>query len=346
VVPVFNQQNVIAHHLLQIAESADVEWELIVIDDASTDLTLAEVLRIHPVLMELETAPSRVRVFRNTWARFETYCDSFGIEVSDAAVVIEIQADMCVEDRTFMSRLSTALSTSEDLFMVSGRGTQPFSDVVGEYRRTKGSDRVPSRHRLSRQILGRALDYCYRLTHGLAGPGRHRSRPQKVDEPIASRIAKKVLYPLELSVVVPEKASFEQSGRAGRLDETVAVMPIYRQDDFNRVWVGETVIRGPLAINKSRYLEVGGFDKKRFFLGYDDHDLALRGLLLGRYRVGFCPVVFVSPMEIGTTRKPRSLRTEILIRLNLWRIRSAGESALDLYEKKSNSIPKVEIRPQ
>ena len=94
-----------------------------------------------------------------------------------------------------------------------------------------------------------------------------------------------------------------------------------------RIWLGETVMRGPLLIDRQKFNKLGGFDTRRFFLGYDDHDLALRGFNEFGYRCGFVPVSFYSPLKAGTTRKPRSLRSELEILRKLMEIRPNWRSS-------------------
>jgi hypothetical protein len=72
-----------------------------------------------------------------------------------------------------------------------------------------------------------------------------------------------------------------------------------------RLYLHETVMRGPLALHRQRLTELGGFDTSSFFLGNDDHDLALRAWLERGYRVGYTPIAFSSPTEIGNTRRLR-----------------------------------------
>ena len=88
-------------------------------------------------------------------------------------------------------------------------------------------------------------------------------------------------------------------------------------------------MRGPLLVDKKKYLEVGGFDSERFFLGYDDHDLAMRAWNLKGYRSGYVPVGFLSPLADGATRKMRTIKQEFEILSNLVRTQNVSkESAL------------------
>lgn len=90
-------------------------------------------------------------------------------------------------------------------------------------------------------------------------------------------------------------------GRVGRLIE----LPL-RRDARERIYLHQTVMRGPLAFAKSKFVSLGGFDTRHFFLGDDDHDLALRAWSKKSWRSGYVPIDFISPLDAGSTRAVRS----------------------------------------
>ena len=98
-----------------------------------------------------------------------------------------------------------------------------------------------------------------------------------------------------------EHALGDGIGRIGGLVDVPAVL-----HGRDTLYLHETVMRGPYALDRRRFLDVGGFDTGRFFLGNDDHDLAVRAWRDFGYRVGYTPVVFSSPLELGTTRRTRT----------------------------------------
>jgi len=103
--------------------------------------------------------------------------------------------------------------------------------------------------------------------------------------------------------VRPNGMLFRLTGQAGRLGASIANPVALRPDPL--AYIGGSVIRGPLALKRADYLEIGGFDLDHFFLGNDDHDLIMRAQLeLGRTGA-YVPVQFSSPLDAGSTRKPR-----------------------------------------
>ena len=105
-------------------------------------------------------------------------------------------------------------------------------------------------------------------------------------------------------------------------------------------------MRGPLIIDSEKYFDLGEFDVKSFFQGFDDHELFLKAWLEKKYRVGYVPLGFSSPLIVGTARKPRSLKTEISIIFNLIRIRKSRKYTF-LYSSigiDMKNLPVSEIR--
>lgn len=77
-------------------------------------------------------------------------------------------------------------------------------------------------------------------------------------------------------------------------------------DGFGTIFLSHTVNRGPLALRASMVRELDYLDDAHYVLGSDDHDLFTRAWVLKQWRCGFVPVEVYSPLEWGSTRKPRS----------------------------------------
>jgi GT2 family glycosyltransferase len=73
----------------------------------------------------------------------------------------------------------------------------------------------------------------------------------------------------------PSAPIFKMLGEEGRLGEHIN-KPLAPATEPRSLFVGGTVMRGPLAFRKSEFAALGGFDLDRFFLGNDDHDLLAR----------------------------------------------------------------------
>lgn len=279
VIPLHKRAGRVGGLLDRLGYSLTLPAEVIVIDDASRDATLAEVLTWADRLENTQTPVVRVIVLRNRWAHFETYCDVVGFRLATAPYVVEVQADMQLDDVGFDHRMISALQIHKDIVAISGRGVHPLSDV-----RSFRWEPWPFGRRAA-QVCG-----------VLAGLRRRQAERQR--EIPASRHG----------VVLPEDALFLASGHAGRLGLNIESVLDVPTAHVRRIWIGETVMRGPLAFHRERYEAVGGFDTRRFFLGNDDHDFCARALRIG-YRVAFTPVNFVSSLADGTTRQQKSTWT-------------------------------------
>ncbi|HEY1216764.1 MAG TPA: hypothetical protein VGE93_24330, partial [Bryobacteraceae bacterium] len=111
----------------------------------------------------------------------------------------------------------------------------------------------------------------------------------------------------------PTQAELHLSDSIGRVGDLIECRVKFTERP-RPIFVHETIMRGPLAVRRSDFLSLGGFDTSNFFLGNDDHDFAMRALVqLGR-RVGYVPIGFDSPVAVGTTRAPRDPQAEARFR--------------------------------
>jgi len=127
----------------------------------------------------------------------------------------------------------------------------------------------------------------------------------------------------------PNQSEFAATGNAGYLGlHTHTEHSNYR--DVGTLWLSQTVMRGPICIDREKFVECGGLDTESYFLAFDDHDLSLRAYLRHGYRVGYVPIGYRSEPRWGTTRKNRSLRQLQLAIYETLRISDRQKSS-DLY---------------
>jgi GT2 family glycosyltransferase len=121
---------------------------------------------------------------------------------------------------------------------------------------------------------------------------------------------------LDLRLIFPDRETYKILKRAGWLGRAVDYLPENLDDNLKqslfsnnkRIWVGDTVMRGPIMFKRSDYLDIGGFDTRSFFLGNDDHCLCMRVLRMGK-TVAFTPVHFWAPLAKGSERAHKTLRS-------------------------------------
>jgi glycosyltransferase involved in cell wall biosynthesis len=309
IVPVFNQEEIISGVLESLVSSISMCSELIIINDGSEDQTQSAILKFFDNFSS-EEFPSlvKVRLYFLKFSRFETYCDDFGIKASMAKYCLEVQADMFISDPGFDKRMVALMQAYPDLALLSGRGVEPLEQIFHSYQSSLGTESAffPSElHFLIRRsilwvknalkkIMARFLDSSTEVGGELDAEAR--------------------------KFEVQSNQDFLSLGRAGRLGELIDLSPNLLDVLPSRVYLGETVMRGPLLIDKDKYSEIGGFNTDLFFLGFDDHDFCYRANSLN-FRVGYSPVHFLSPLRLGANRKHRTVLSELLIFLNILRIR-------------------------
>jgi glycosyltransferase involved in cell wall biosynthesis len=75
--------------------------------------------------------------------------------------------------------------------------------------------------------------------------------------------------------------------------------------DDTYYYINNTCIRGPLLLHGAKLKELGYLDEVNYFLDDSDHDLFARAYLQKGWICGYVPVDVTSPLEDGSTRKPR-----------------------------------------
>jgi GT2 family glycosyltransferase len=291
VMPVFNQSRVIEQNLTMLLQNISLPCELIILDDASEDdseTRIRDFLENHRMPDQLVSAT--LVSFKK--ARFETMCDDFGIRIAQGETIIEIQADTVIQENGFDSKLVNVLNTNADIFMLSGRGIMDFASVARQLINSLGTEAS-----MSSSIFA--------------------SIKKRLPLNTKKSLAEPHHDPDESSVF-PDDHEFKMTKRAGRLGRKIENNT---SPDSPLLYVGETVMRGPIAFSRRRYELVGGLDTNRFFLGFDEHDLNLRARIHHGWKAGYTPISFDSPLANGSMRKKRTMKTKVELFLAVTRIR-------------------------
>jgi glycosyltransferase involved in cell wall biosynthesis len=345
VLTTFNQESLIEKVIESIINYSNMPSELIVIDDRSEDRTLSTIINLVRDKNWENGAVSRVSIYSNKISRFETYCDDFGIRLAKTDYVVLVQSDVILTEEKFDTKLITALKHFPDIMMISARGTEPIQPVANFFQNSNGSviglglltlfmtrKNIPkSVHWLISYIC--VLSYLIETKIAVLKSMRKSNSSIHKDKELC------------IDVERPLLADFIQTSKAGYL----SAYDITNKSGFNTtgsVWLGQTVMRGPIALDRSKYLNVGGFDLESCFLGFDDHEITLRAYQKFRFRVGFLPIGYQSSMEWGATRRKRSLKQSRIAILNCLRIANKRKLT-NLYTISDSSaipLPMPEIR--
>ena len=179
--PVFNQEKNIRKVLEKICQAAHKSFDLIVINDASTDSSQVQLENF------CINAPSEakkictLKIVKNAHPLYETASDNIGFKLATTEFIIEIQADIHIEEPGFDAKLISAMEQFQ-LSAVSGRHIHSFSLLDGPKRWTKYPFRALkekfSRSSLQAGLVGRRIfsrqivetGVCYRGETCARGP--------------------------------------------------------------------------------------------------------------------------------------------------------------------------------
>ena len=140
-----------------------------------------------------------------------------------------------------------------------------------------------------------------------------------------------IRYPNVIGISGRCSHNFKETMGVGRLGHLITKdydASIYSNDNF---YVNETCNRGPLLLDAHKVRLLGYLDEQNFYLDNSDHDLFARAFFKYEFICGYVPINFKSPLEDGSTRKPRDeLNTRFL---KLRKERSNGGFLQDYKQK-------------
>lgn len=340
VITCFNQEDIIQDVLNSIVSTSGLPFDLHILDDHSEDNTLGLLVSF---AQQIESPLIRsIRVSASLSSQFETRCDDYGIRNSASPLVIIYQADMLVRESSSDCVLVAALTSFRDVVAVSARGTEPIKNIHPMYVASNGSTANLGhlcngliKIRFVRRLLIHSSTFLFLLS--ILG---RMERYLRWIRPTSN--SKHEQTSTDWLTIFPTASAFALSETAGFLDHSYS-NTFHAEEQMRRLWLGESIMRGPVIIDQEKYLEVGGFDTTNFFLGFDDHDFAIRSWQLKKYRVGFTPLLLKSDLEWGTTRKNRSLRQFSLI-LKLCAVVYDSRTSTALFNYESHDLPQMEVR--
>jgi glycosyltransferase involved in cell wall biosynthesis len=124
IIPVFNKERIVCSMLDNLIASLTTNYELIIIDDASSDNS-KEIITNY-----LKNKDIRHVFISTSVPIFETACDNLGFFIAEGFYLLEIQSDMIIHDKGFDKRMIDALNNNK-FSSVSGRSCHSWFDVLG-----------------------------------------------------------------------------------------------------------------------------------------------------------------------------------------------------------------------
>ena len=298
IIPVHNQQEIIIKNISSIIKNMSLPFELIVIDDYSDDNTRT-LLDEFFFGLKGEQFPLIVSIkyFSTNIPIFETKADTYGIQNASGEYILEVQADMKILEKDFDQKMLNLLKSGNNIFAISARGVHSFGDLSADYLISQTSPKFSLQQLLRNTIIHKKVKLRRMLLND------KKTKIHSEEE-------------LDLTRIFPEPREFETLKRAGWLGRAINALPESLNKDLSKslqtqdkkLWVGDTIMRGPLIFKKSDYLDIGGFEVKSFFLGNDDHCLCFKAKRNGKI-VAFTPVHFTAPLNNGSERAHKTFRS-------------------------------------
>jgi glycosyltransferase involved in cell wall biosynthesis len=278
VVPVYNAEVSISQVLTAIYDCSILPLNITIVLDACVDNSLLIVKQWIKHYIDLNERKIWIKVIVTKKSIQETRCDNLGFkEFPDSEVIVDVQSDIIIREKLFDLKVLKIFAENLDIFALSNRGTTPWpKNYSGGIS-----------YRTLYEIIGGIIDR------------RYKNKVIDLDLFIETKSNKFVL----------DKDIFFSKKDFGRLGEYVEIEPEYEASKRS-LWLGETVMRGPLAFRNSALKELGYLNEKSHPLAGDDHELTLRAWRKLRLRAAYCPMSYSSPISIGADRRPKPLREE------------------------------------
>lgn len=299
--PVFNHGTVIEEVIISLIESASLPFEILILDDASTDGSAHIAKRLLQRLWEEKRPPYFVaaKLWRASYPLFEAASDNFLASQATAEVMMEVQADILIQDFGFDRRAKEQLDLNPSLVMISGRGGHSLEVAQSAYSDCLGTPVAD----------GDSLVVF-----------------------VVRRILLRVGGPLLKLVRREGRTASQSEGKSpqgvGRIGTDFFSLPTRIEKNPRAITV-ETVIRGPLVIRTHLFWQIGGFNTARFFLGFDDHDFCARARSQG-LEVAYLPCRAYSRPGDGATRRPRPWKHELALWGKLIAVRTSRKRPLGM----------------
>jgi hypothetical protein len=99
--------------------------------------------------------------------------------------------------------------------------------------------------------------------------------------------------------------TFSESSGYGKLGRSILNTISELGLDASYCYISNTCNRGPLLLHGPKVQELGYLDEVNYFLDNSDHDLFARAYIQKGWICGYVPIDVSSPLENGSTRKPR-----------------------------------------
>jgi len=275
IVTFFNHSNILVSVLKGITESIKHNFELIIINDGSTDSTH----HIIKSFLEKFSFPDNLLVIRyvkHRISRFETKCDNLGAKIARGKYLFFVQGDMVLKDSGLDLRLVSILESDNRIGAISGHSVHCRSseETMNKWKLSRGTS---FKLRELRKTSVKNFEAKYKKLNVI-----HVEKYNSTDN---------------LEITFKKYRSIYYNDTKSGLDKSLL--------DKNIIFIGKYINRGPILIEKNYFNYLGMYKNHIYFQGFDDIDLSLQ-ICKDERVVGFSPVNYISRSEWGATLQKKS----------------------------------------
>ena len=328
IIPFHDSEDQLTSNLPGLLNSVDVCFDLLLLSDGN-DKSMNERL-LKKMEPQLAATLRKLKVFWSVLPIYETKAEDYLIRQSETDWVMSVQVDHQITEDGWASRMLQVIKTNPRMIMLSGRGIHPFEEAVADLIRSRTGS-VKSGGKFGRFLLSARM----RMRLGGASLQQISDSCEIAREPEHVRAE-----------------SFLSSGRMGKLGTLIEQRSVPNNKCVAMLAIGGTVMRGPLLINRSLYQLMGGFDSARYFLGNDDHDLAIRAWREKGLACGYTPIDVVSSIRDGTSRRKTGVVNRLVGLLLLFRscysprLSGIEQAVVSGYKSPPRALQEISITPK
>lgn len=319
ILTIHNHGFILEKVLLGILSSAKLKFEIIIIDDASKDNSF-QILKKFINRCSLPSNLIQIIYRRNYFQKFEVASDNIGCKLASGEFLCLIQGDMALNDRGFDSRIVNLLNKFEIVGAISGKSVRVFGEKsINKWVKSQGhAFKLP---KLPKHILLNIL---------------RKNSNSEVYKKNFNKLNKNQDNYVQIENYLRAADVDNAFIKHGEINYKVTSRGIEKAIiNSGKLYVGRLINRGPIFIKRDNFIQVGGFNEKIFFQGWDDFELSTKLLLLGKV-VAYSPINFLSEANWGATQRKKTVWLIILIKIKkIKRHRKRKLAAISNYSKLS-----------
>lgn len=298
VITIHNHGFILEKVLLGIFSSAELKFEIIIVDDASKDNSY-QILKKFLTNSKLPDNLIKIVYVKNFFQKFEVASDNTGCKLAAGKYLCLVQGDMVLCDIGFDFRLVSLLTRFQSIGAISGKSVRLNGEKsIQNWMNSEGHGfKLP---KLPRHIMSNILW-------------------KNVGSREYKKNFKKFTVPQEVYVQIENYSSSDHVDKAfyklGEINYKNSSKGLHKNViNSNKLYTGRLINRGPIFMHRDSFKLGNGFDEEKFFQGWDDYEFCTNLLLAGKV-VAYSPINFISEADWGAGLRKKSVWLILLINI-------------------------------